>query len=292
VVLHLRDVTDRRALESDLRHAQKLESVGQLAAGIAHEINTPIQFIADNLRFLAESFTPITALLDGYRTALTNTTLTGDLATSHQMLITQEVEMDLEFLREEIPQAATQAIEGTQRVTRIVRAMKAFAHPGGDGKAPADVNEAIRNTLIVADSEIYPVADVVLDLGPLPPVVCNLGDINQAVLNLVINAAHAIADAVAADSSPTSRGTLTLRTRTDNGDVVIEVEDTGNGIPEGIAGRVFDPFFTTKPVGVGTGQGLSLVHTLIHTRHGGTVSFTTEPGVGTTFTIRLPNPLP
>ncbi|HST86050.1 MAG TPA: ATP-binding protein, partial [Kineosporiaceae bacterium] len=284
LVLHLRDVTDRRALESGLRHAQKLESVGQLAAGIAHEINTPIQFIADNLRFIAESLTPITDLLDGYRAA--------SVGTTQQALLAQEVKMDLVFLREEIPQAAAQAIEGTQRVARIVRAMKAFAHPGGDGKTLADLNEAIRNTLIVADSEINQVADVVLDLGELPPVLCNLGDINQAVLNLVINAAHAITDAVTADSHPTGRGTLTLRTRTDDSAVVIEIQDTGNGIPAGIADRVFDPFFTTKAVGVGTGQGLSLVHALIHDRHQGTISFTTEPGVGTTFTIRLPNNQP
>jgi PAS domain S-box-containing protein len=304
LVLHLRDVTERRALESELRHAQKLESVGQLAAGIAHEINTPIQFIAANLQFLAESLTPITDLLDGYRDTLADSTLTSDLTTRYQALLAQEAGVDLEFLREEIPMAATQAIEGTQRVARIVRAMKAFAHPGGDGKTKADLNEAIRNTLIVADSEINPVADVVLDLAvDLPPVLCNLGDINQAVLNLVVNAAHAITDAVTAGRG---RGTLTIRTYTettatatdpdnadpdnaDPGSVIIEIQDTGTGIPADIADRVFDQFFTTKAVGVGTGQGLALVHTLIHDRHHGTITFTTEPGVGTTFIIRLPN---
>jgi PAS domain S-box-containing protein len=291
LVLHLRDVTDRRNLETELRHAQKLESVGQLAAGIAHEINTPIQFIADNLHFIADSLAPITDLLDGYRTAFS--TSTSDLATRHQALLTQEAAMDLEFLREEIPTAAAQAIEGTQRVARIVGAMKAFAHPGGEGKALANLNEAIRNTLIVADSEIKLVADVVLDLDPdLPMVLCNLGDLNQAVLNVVINGAHAIADAVATGSCATGRGTLTVRTRTEDSAVVVEIQDTGNGIPADIADRVFDPFFTTKPVGVGTGQGLALVHTLIHDRHNGTITFTTEPGVGTTFTIRLPNPSP
>ena len=186
--------------------------------------------------------------------------------------------------------AATQSIEGTQRVARIVRAMKAFGHPGGEGKTPTDLNEAIRNTLIVADSEIHPVADVVLELAAdLPLVLGNLGDLNQAILNVVMNAAHAITDAA---ETGRGRGTLTARTRTQDDAVLIEIQDTGNGIPADIADRVFDQFFTTKPVGVGTGQGLSLVHTLIHDRHHGTVTFTTEPGVGTTFTIRLPSQQP
>ncbi len=287
LVLHLRDITERRHLESELRHAQKLESVGQLAAGIAHEINTPIQFITDNLHFIAENLTPITTLLDGYRHALTDPSISGDLATTHQALLTQEHNMDLDFLREEIPLAAAQAIDGTQRVARIVRAMKAFAHPGGDSHDLCDLNEAIRNTLIVADSEIKLVADVILDLAPdLPPVRCNLGDINQAVLNLVINAAHAITDAA---ETGRGRGTLTIRTHTDHDTITIDIHDTGNGIPPDIADRVFDQFFTTKPVGVGTGQGLALAHTLIHDRHKGTLTFTTQPGTGTTFTIRLPH---
>ncbi len=288
LVLHLRDITERRNLESELRHAQRLESVGQLAAGIAHEINTPIQFITSNLEFIVENLTPITDLLDGYRDALSGPTLTGELATVHQTLIAQEQGIDFGFLREEIPMAASQAIDGAQRVARIVRAMKAFAHPGGEGKDLCDLNEAMRNTLIVADSEINLVADVVLDLGDLPPVWCNLGDINQVVLNLVINAAHAIGEAIAAGSPSAHRGTLTVRTRSETDAVIIEVQDTGTGIPAAIADRVFDQFFTTKAVGVGTGQGLALVHTLIHDRHNGAITFTTEPGVGTTFTIRLP----
>jgi signal transduction histidine kinase len=165
--------------------------------------------------------------------------------------------------------------------------MKAFAHPGGEQKDLADLNEAIRNTLIMANSEIKLVADVELALGALPPVWCNLGDINQAVLNLVVNAAHAIGEAVATGRG---RGTITVRTRADEGVIVVEIQDTGNGIPPEIADRVFEHFFTTKPVGVGTGQGLALAYTLIHDRHEGTIAFTSEPGVGTTFTVRLPQP--
>jgi PAS domain S-box-containing protein len=292
LVLHLRDVTERHHLEAELRHAQKLESVGQLAAGIAHEINTPIQFIADNLRFIGENVTPITGLLDGYRQAYTQIAGPDELATRGRTLTDLEEGIDLDFLREEIPLAAAQAIDGTQRVARIVSAMKAFAHPGGEGKTLCDLNEAIRNTLIVADSVINPVADLVLDLGDLPPVLCDLGDINQAILNLAINAAHAMAEAATADSHPTARGILTIRTRNDTDAIRIDIQDTGTGIPDHLADRVFDQFFTTKPVGVGTGQGLALVHTLIHDRHHGTITFTTQPGAGTTFTIRLPNKNP
>ncbi|GAA3927191.1 serine/threonine protein kinase [Amorphoplanes auranticolor] len=287
LVLHLRDVSERRHLESELRHAQKLESVGQLAAGVAHEINTPIQFISNNLLFIAESIDGITALLEEYRQAIADPIGPDRLEARRQAFAKREADLDLEFLREELPLAAGQALEGTERVSKIVRAMKAFAHPGGDQKSLADVNEAIRTTLTIANSEIKLVADVVLDLDDLPPVWCNVGDINQAVLNLVVNAAHAIGEAGATGRG---RGTLTVRTRAEEGVIVIEVEDTGNGIPPEIADRVFEHFFTTKPVGVGTGQGLALAYTLIHDRHAGTITFTSEPGIGTTFTIRLPQP--
>jgi PAS domain S-box-containing protein len=256
------DVTDRHRLEAEVRHAQKLESVGQLAAGIAHEINTPIQFIGDNVRFLGDAFKQLAMELDGQT----------------------EQDKELAFLVEEVPEAVDQTLQGVDRVATIVRAMKAFGHPSGEEKAPADLNEAVRNSLIVANNEIKYVADVVTDLGDLPPVWCHLGDINQVVLNLVVNAAHAVGE----QHVEGRLGTITVRTAVEADHVLIEVADTGIGIPPGIAERIFEPFFTTKDVGKGTGQGLTLAYALIRDRHNGTITFQSEPGAGTTFTVRLP----
>lgn len=260
VMLRLRDISERRRLENELRHAQRLESVGQLAAGIAHEINTPVQFIRDNLRFLTDAFAEVRAAV----------------------LPAPEVA----FFLDEIPQALADSLEGAERVARIVKAMRAFGHRGGEGKGHHDLNQAIRNTIVVATSELRPVADVVEDLADLPPVWCAIGDINQVVLNLVVNAAHAMGRRMAETGE---RGTLTVRTRSVGSDVVIEVQDTGVGIPPEIADRVFDPFYTTKDVGAGTGQGLTLSYSLVHDHHGGTITFTSRPGMGTTFTVRFPN---
>jgi signal transduction histidine kinase len=262
-VLNVRDVTERYRLEAELRHAQKLESVGQLAAGIAHEINTPIQFVGDNLRFLGDAFAQFVRALKGRA----------------------EQDPELGFLVDEVPLAIDQTLDGVKRVATIVRAMKAFGHPSGEEKAPADLNEAIRNTLVVANNEIKYVADVVTDLGDLPPVWCHLGDINQVLLNLVVNGAQAVSAGV---EDTGERGTITVRSRHEGDEVVIEVADTGVGIPSEIAHRIFEPFFTTKDVGIGTGQGLTLAYSLIRDRHHGTIGFRSERGAGTTFTVRLP----
>ena len=288
LVLLLRDLTERRRLEQELRHAQKLESVGQLAAGIAHEINTPIQFVGDNVTFLVNAFADLADVLRTYQQINEQIDRQGallDAAALIEKASRLAADRDISYLLDEIPTALAQTKDGVSRVATIVRAMKAFGHQGGDAKAMADINEAICNTLIVATNEIKYVADVVTELGDLPPVWCNVGDINQAVLNLVVNAAHAIGEAVERGAP---RGTITVRTRRDGAEVVIEVQDTGAGIPPEIADRVFDQFFTTKPVGSGTGQGLALSYALIHDRHGGTLGFTSQVGVGTTFTIRLP----
>jgi PAS domain S-box-containing protein len=263
MVANMRDVTERSRLEAELRHAQKLESVGQLASGIAHEINTPIQFVGDNVRFLGDAF--------------------DELLTAVQTGSTPE--QDLEFLAIEVPLAIEQTLDGVDRVARIVRAMKAFGHPGTDQKSPTDINEAVRNTLVVASNTVGQVADVIVELGDLPLVWCHPGDVNQVLVNLVINAAHAISDRIGRGPQ---RGTLTVRTSLVAGQAVIDVTDTGTGVPEEIAARLFEPFFTTKEVGRGTGQGLALAYALVTERHGGSITFVSELGTGTTFTVRLP----
>jgi PAS domain S-box-containing protein len=281
IVFNARDVSERQSLELELRHAQKLESVGRLAAGIAHEINTPIQFVGDNTRFLESAFADLNRLHDAYRELIPAASSAADRVEAVAKADAVAHDIDIDFLLEEVPMAIRQSLEGISRVATIVRAMKAFGHPGSEEMTRADLNEAINNTLIVANNEIKFVADVETDLADIPLVRCHLGDVNQVILNLVVNAAHAIASA-----GP--RGMIRISTRTVDGYVIIEVADTGTGVPPDIADKLFDPFFTTKEVGTGTGQGLALVRSLVVDRHGGTIDFTTEWGVGTVFTVRLP----
>jgi signal transduction histidine kinase len=278
-------LAERAALEARLRQVRKLESVGQLAAGIAHEINTPTQYVGDNVRFLRDAFADLERLLETYA-ALGTAVRTGDpgvraLAEEAEQ---QAATTDLAYLRQEIPDAIAQSLEGVRRIAKIVGAMREFSHPGVGEKTPVDLNRAVQNAVTVARSEWKYVADMVLELAPaLPPVPCHPGEINQAILNVVVNAAHAIAAAGPRDRP----GTITVRTRRDGGWAEIAVTDTGTGIPPEIRARVFDLFFTTKDIGQGTGQGLALAHSSV-TRLGGTIGFETEVGQGTTFVIRLP----
>jgi signal transduction histidine kinase len=267
----------RQRMESELRLAQKLQSVGQLAAGVAHEINTPIQFVGNGLEFLSDAFDSMLALISTYRAA--------QVDPSDEIRAAEE-EADIDYVVSAAPQVFVSARDGVKRVARIVSAMKAFSHPDQQGQAPSDLNGAIENTLAIAISEYRAVADVALELAPIPEVVCHLGEINQVVLNLIVNAAHAIGDAV---TGTEGRGTISIATRLDLDDtVVISVSDTGCGIPAAIRERVFDPFFTTKEVGRGSGQGLALARTAIVDRHGGAIDFEARPGGGTTFHVRLP----
>lgn len=283
----MEDVTELKWMESQLLQAQKLESIGRLAAGIAHEINTPTQYVGDNTRFLQDSFADILELLRKYAQLLSaakqgdrNPKVLADVETAAE-------EVDIEYLSEEIPQAIQQSLEGIERVATIVRAMKDFAHPDVDEKTPIDVNRAIENTIAVARNEWKFVADVETDLDPgLPLVPCLPGEINQVILNIIINAAHAISDVVGDGSS--GKGTITVSTRHDGDWVEIRVGDTGTGIPEEARSRIFDPFFTTKGVGKGTGQGLAISYNGVVEKHGGTITFDTEIGSGTTFIVRLP----
>ncbi len=286
-VVAFRDITQRRLLETQLIQAQKRESIGQLAAGVAHEINTPTQYIGDNTRFLQDSFAQANRL---FRRFLQFLRACKSNQLSPQLLAEVEAaveEADLEYLTEEIPKAIQQSLDGVERVATIVRSMKEFSHPGSQEKQAVDLNRAVENTLTVSRNEWKYVADVALELDPgLPPVYCMPGEINQVLLNLVINAAHAIAEKLGTNS--TEKGTITIRTCYHGDWAEVHIQDTGTGIPEEIRSRVFDPFFTTKEVGRGTGQGLAIAHSIITEKHGGTLCLKTELGRGTTFIISLP----
>jgi PAS domain S-box-containing protein len=278
---------EKEEMQLQLLHAQKLESVGRLAAGIAHEINTPTQYIGDNTSFVQQAFGDLTKLIDKW-SALVEEAKAGnvraELLNETEMLAE---EIDLRFLCEEIPKALAQSVEGVERVSRIVSAMKEFSHPGTGEKHPADLNKAIESTVTVSRNEWKYVADMVLELEPsLPPVPCLEGDIKQVILNLIVNAAHAVADAVGEGGD--AKGIITVTTRADGEWVEIRVADTGTGIPDEAKSKVFDPFFTTKEVGRGTGQGLAIARSAVVDKHNGTITFETEVGRGTTFIIRLP----
>jgi len=281
------DIKERDLMEIQLRHAQKLESIGQLAAGIAHEINTPTQFVGDNLRFLQDSFQDLGRALQSYSDLLA-LAQQGDVDPSRLSNIASAVAAaDINYLAAEIPTAISQALEGVDRVARIVCAMKEFSHPDAGDKKPTDLNEAIQSTITVCRNEWKYVAELKADLSDgLPLVPCIRGDFNQVILNLVVNAVHAIADTPAARAG--DKGAITVSTRASGDSVEIRIADSGMGVPEGIRGKIFDPFFTTKGVGKGTGQGLFLAHNVIVEKHGGTIAFETEVGRGTTFIIRLP----
>jgi signal transduction histidine kinase len=281
------DVTERRLLEHQLGQAQKLESIGQLAAGIAHEINTPTQFLGDNARFLRDAFRDLQTLLEKYAALLTASRAAGVMTEQVAELEEAIKRLELDYLVDEIPKALEQSLEGVQRVAKIVRAMKEFSHPGGEERQEVDLNRAIESTVTVARNEWKYVAEVVTDLDPgLPLVPCVPGEINQVILNVLVNAAHAIADVVG--DGPDKKGTIGIGSRRDGDWAEIRVRDTGTGIPEEIRARVFDPFFTTKELGKGTGQGLAIAHTVVVKKHGGTITFETAEGRGTTFIIRLP----
>jgi signal transduction histidine kinase len=279
------DVSDQRRLELELRQAQKLESVGRLAAGVAHEINTPVQFVSDSVRFVRDSITELSTVLDQHR-SLCRAVADGQATAEQAAAVSQaEQDADVDYLLENVPSALERSLEGLDRVATIVRSMKEFAHPDKREMSAIDLNQSIQSTLTIARNEYKYVADVETDFGELPRVLCHGGDVNQAILNIVVNAAHAIGDLVAGTED---KGRIVVRTRCDGDQAVVSIADTGGGIPETVRHRVFDPFFTTKEVGKGTGQGLAIARSVITEKHHGELSFESEMGVGTTFTIRLP----
>ena len=274
-VVIVRDITDQRSAERALTESRKLESIGTLAAGVAHEINTPIQFVSDNMTFLAESFVELLTAFDHVAE------LAGRI--DAEAVNAYEEEMDIDFLRSEVPGALSQSREGLVHVAEIVRAMKDFSHPGGE-HVETSLNEAIESTTIVSRNEWKYLADLDLDLDEsLPLVRCNEGQIKQVILNIIVNAAHAIAD----DEAGGDRGLIAVSTRSVGDRVRIEIRDNGSGMSPEVRSRIYDRFFTTKDVGRGTGQGLAVAHDII-TSHGGTIAVDSVVGAGTTFVIELP----
>jgi two-component system, NtrC family, sensor kinase len=291
------DVTELRAaqrerdqLETELRLSQKLEAIGQLAAGIAHEINTPSQYVSDNLSFMQEAVTGLMPLLASFEPLLDIAAKSVEARAVPAAMVddyrTLIVDTDLEYVRREIPLAIQQSRDGVAQIKKIVLAMKEFSHPGTDEKEAVNINRAIEATVLVARNEWKYVADVEMLLDKaLPAVEAIPSSINQTVLNLVVNAAHAIEDA---NRSNGKKGLITITTRHDGDFVEIGVEDSGCGIAPENLGRIFDPFFTTKKVGKGTGQGLAIVRRVVVDRHGGAIDVQSELGMGTRFVVRLP----
>ncbi len=281
------DITERRAMEDMLAQTEKLKSIGQLAAGIAHEINTPTQYVGDNTRFLQDAFEDIMQVLSLYAdllAAVKSDSLTPELI---EKLENSLEEADVDYLMEEIPPAIEQTLEGVERIGKIVRAMKEFSHPGQEEKTAIDINKAIESTITVARNEWKYVAEMVTDFdAALPAIPCLPGEFNQVILNLIINAAHAIGDVI--DSQSTEKGVIRITTRKTENFAEVIISDTGGGIPDDIRQRIFDPFFTTKEIGKGTGQGLAIAHSVIIEKHGGTLNLDSTVGEGTTFTICLP----
>lgn len=278
-------------LQLRLTQAQKLESLGQLAAGISHEINTPLQFVGDNTRFVQEAIPAFEQLYRVYKdlraAALAGTVTPEFLAEAERAIQPSEIEYQLS----ELPTAIEQTLEGIDRVTRIVLSMKELSHPGTAQKQAVDLNHLIENAITVSRGQWKYVAELETELNPdLPRVWCLPGEISQVILNLLVNAAHAIADVV--DPKSGEQGKITVRTRAVDDGVELTIRDSGTGIPVEIRPRIFDPFFTTKDPGRGTGQGLALAHASIVKKHGGIIRFETEIGAGTEFIIRLPTEKP
>jgi PAS domain S-box-containing protein len=278
------EMKERERMVLELQLAQKLESVGRLAAGVAHEINTPIQYVGDSVQFLRSAYEDLTRLIDGLQQSIEGVPA-GPMRDALQIDLSALLEKyDVDFIRSEVPRAFERTFDGVERVSTIVKAMKEFAHPDAKEQSPADLNHAIETTLLVASNEYKYVAKVNTDFDALPPVVCNIGELNQVFLNLIVNAAHAIHDA----GKDAETGEIHIGTSLDGNTAVIRVRDNGCGIPEGNISKLYDPFFTTKEVGRGTGQGLSIAHSIVVDKHGGNIDVSSRFGEGTEFVLRVP----
>jgi len=278
------EMQERERIAIELRLAQKLESVGRLAAGIAHEINTPIQYVGDSVSFLQSAQADLDNLRAGYRRAIRRLVAEEAPQSVLPEVETLEAAADLEFLAVEIPKAFQRTLDGVERVAAIVRAMKEFAHPDSAQHELADLNHAIETTLIVARNEYKYCAQIDTQFSELPLVSCNVGELNQVFLNLIVNAAHALAES----DKDADTGRITIVTSTTGDQVSISIADNGCGIAAENLEKIFDPFFTTKPVGRGTGQGLAIARSIVVEKHGGRIDVQSTVGTGTAFKLHLP----
>jgi signal transduction histidine kinase len=279
---------EKIAMIKQLEEQQRLESIGRLAAGIAHEINTPMQYIGDNTRFISDSLKDIFGVIEVVKNMAAK--IEGGACCDDVVDAVHKAmaDADIDYISEQIPEAVAQSMEGIERVTKIVRAMKELAHPGSGEATPSDINHMLETVVTVSRNEWKYVADLVTDLqSALPPVSCFIADLNQAVLNIIVNAAHSIAEKQVR-TGDTAKGHITVTSLKVGGLVEIRISDSGEGIPKYIQHRIMEPFFTTKEVGRGTGQGLPIARSAIVDKHRGTLDFETEEGVGSTFIIRIP----
>jgi len=276
-----------RLTRAKLLQAQKLEAIGQLAAGIAHEVNTPTQYVTDNVSFLQRAFDKLLKLIDA-QGQLVEGVRSGDITPQALEAVDAARKLaKLDYMTRQVPRAIEQSLEGLGQISSVVKAMKEFSHPSGAEKQPFDIHDVIESTSIVARNEWKYVAELQLDFDwSLPPVLLLRNEFSQVMLNLIVNAAHAVAASLPPASA--NKGKILISTKAVGAQVEVRVADNGVGIPEAVRARVFEPFFTTKEVGKGTGQGLAIAYSVVVDKHGGSISFETEVGRGTTFIIRLP----
>ena len=271
-----------------LLQAQKMESIGQLAAGVAHEINTPTQYVRDNVDFIRKSMRVLDEVLDKANAVIAAARARGGMEEPIAEFDSTLVRAKFDYVHHQLPEALEQSVEGLDRISKIVGAMKSFSHPSAVEKQPVDLRALVKTTVTVARNEWRYVAALETEFEEDVPLVCCLRDeIGQVLLNLVVNAAPAVADTLVPGARERGRIVVSLR-RFGEDAVDLRVTDDGPGIPEAIRTKVFDPFFTTKAVGKGTGQGLSIAYSTVVGKHKGRIFFETETGGGTTFVVRLP----